>query len=106
MDGGAMVLNNKGFPETVWNRKGTVYACTPGKEEKVLGQGMNCNLETIDNQNIYAWVEKGNVIILKPDGSRESIGKGHLPQLKAVDNDKILCVWENNDQIFKKLLYL
>lgn len=106
MDGGAMVLNENGFPETVWNRRGIIYACTPGKEEKALGNGRNCNLESIDGQNIYAWVENGNVIILKPDGSKLNMGKGHLPLLKAIGKDQVLCVWEMESRILSKMLYL
>ena len=106
MDGGGMVLNKKGFPETVWNRKGIIYACSPGKEERALGHGRNCSLESLEDQAIYAWVEKGNVVILKPDGSKENLGRGQQPILKKVGKNQVLCVWENENHILKKLIFL
>ncbi len=106
MDGGTLALNKKGLPETVWNRKGIIYNCIPGKEEKAIGHGRNCSMESIDDQAVFVWVEKGNVVILKPDGSKENLGNGQEPLLKAVGNNQILCVWENKNQILKKLLFL
>jgi hypothetical protein len=106
MDGGSVVINKNGNPETVWDRKGTIYACEPGKEEKKLGEGRNCTMETVNGKNIYAWVEGGNVIVLKPQGMRKNLGKGQLPVIKAVNNEHILCIWENDKQIHKAILEL
>jgi hypothetical protein len=106
MDGGSVVINKNGNPETVWNRKGTIYACEPGKEEKKLGEGRNCTMESLNGKNIYAWVENGNVIVLKPQGMKKNLGKGQLPVIKAVNNEHILCIWENDKQIHKAILEL
>ena len=106
MDGGGLVINKNENVETVWNRKGTIYACEPGKEEKKLGEGKNCTMESVNGKNIYAWVEGGNVIVLKPHGMKKNLGKGQLPVLKAVNNEHILCVWENDKQINKAVLEL
>jgi hypothetical protein len=106
MDGGGLVINKNGYAETVWNRKGTIYACEPGKEEKKLGEGKNCTMESVNGKNVYAWVENGNVIVLKPQGMKKNLGKGQLPILKAVNNEHILCVWENDKQIHKAVLEL
>ena len=106
MDGGSLVISKNGNVETVWNRKGTIYACEPGKEEKKLGEGKNCTMESVNGKNIYAWVEGGNIIVLKPQGMKKNLGKGQLPVLKAVNNEHILCVWENDKQINKAVLEL
>lgn len=106
MDGGGLVISKNGNVETVWNRKGTIYACEPGKEEKKLGEGKNCTMESVNGKNIYAWVEGGNIIVLKPQGMKKNLGKGQLPVLKAVNNEHILCVWENDKQINKAVLEL
>jgi hypothetical protein len=106
MDGGALAINNSGNAETVWNRKGTIYACEPGKEEKKLGEGKNCTMELVNGKNVYAWVENGNVIVVKPQGIKKNLGKGQLPVLRAVNNEHILCVWENDKQIHKAVLEL
>jgi hypothetical protein len=106
MDGGGLVINNSGTPETVWRRQGTIYACEPGKEEKKLGEGKNCTMESVNGKNIYAWVENGNVIVLKPQGMKKNLGKGKLPVIKAVNNEHILCVWEIDKQIHKTIVEL
>jgi hypothetical protein len=106
MDGGAIVIDKNGNPQTVWNRKGTMYACEPGKAEKELGQGRSCTMETVNGKNVYAWVENGEVVVLKPQGMKKVLGKGQLPVLKAINNEHVLCIWENEKQIHTALLEL
>lgn len=106
MDGGGIVVSKNGILETVWNRKGVIYVCEPGKEEKELGKGKNCTIESVNGKNVYAWVEDGEVIILKPRGMKKNLGKGHLPVIKAINNEHILCVWENNKQIHTAIVEL
>ena len=106
MDGGGIVINKDGNPETVWNRKGVIYACEPGKEEKKLGEGKNCTIESVNGKNVYAWVEDGEIIILKPRGMKKNLGKGHLPVIKAINNEHVLCIWENDKQIHKAVVEL
>jgi hypothetical protein len=106
MDGGGLVINKNGNAETVWNRKGTIYACEPGKEEKKLGEGKNCTMELVNGKNVYAWVTNGHVIVMKPQGMKKDLGQGQLPILKAVNNEHVLCVFENDKQIHKEVLEL
>ena len=106
MDGGSIVIDKNGNPETVWNRKGVIYACEPGKEENKIGEGRNCTMDAVNGKNVYAWVENGNIIVMKPQGMKKNLGKGHLPVIKAVNNEHILCVWENDKQIHKAILEL
>ncbi len=106
MDGGSLVINSSGNPETVWNRQGVIYACKPGNEEKKLGEGRNCAMESVNGKNIYAWVEKGNIVVLKPGGTKSKLGKGELPVIKSINNEHVLCVWENDKQIYSAILEL
>jgi hypothetical protein len=106
MDGGGLVIDKNGNAETVWNRKGVIYACEPGKEEEKLGEGKNCTMESVNGKNVYAWVKDGNIIVMKPQGIKKNLGKGQLPVLTAVNNEHILCVWENGKQIHKAVLEL
>ncbi len=106
MDGGGIAIDKNGYAETVWNRKGVIYSCEPGKEEKKLGEGKNCTIESVNGKNVYAWVENGEIIVLKPQGMKKNLGKGHLPVIKAINNEHILCIWENNKQIHKAILEL
>jgi len=106
MDGGGIAINKNGNAETVWNRKGVIYASEPGKEEEKLGEGRNCTIESVNGKNVYAWVEDGEVIVLKPRGMKQNLGKGQLPVIKAINNEHILCVWENKKKIHKAVLEL
>lgn len=106
MDGGALALNKNGNPQTVWNRKGKIYACEPGKEEKELGEGRSCTIASASTNNLYAWVEKGEVVILQPNGTKLNLGKGQLPVLNVIDEQHFLCVWENDKQIHKQVITL
>jgi hypothetical protein len=106
MDGGNLALNDKGSVETVWRRQSKIYSCEPGKEEKMIGEGNGCTVETIEGKNIYAWSEKGNIICLLPNGSAKTIGRGSLPLMKSVSDHEVICIWENNAQIESYVLYL
>jgi hypothetical protein len=106
MDGGGLAIDKNGNPETVWNRKGVIYACEPGKEEAEIGKGRNCTMESVNLKSVYAWVEDGDVIVRKPQGTKKNLGKGQLPVIKAVNNEHILCIWENGKHIHKAVLEL
>jgi hypothetical protein len=106
MDGGAITINEKGNPETVWNRKGVIYACEPGKEEKELGTGRHCTIESINGKNVYAWTENGEVMLVKPQGMKKNLGKGDMPSVKAINNDHVICVWEKDKHIHRAIVGL
>jgi hypothetical protein len=105
MDGGGLVINKKGNPETVWRREGDIYTAA-GISEKKIGEGRGCSMETVNNKNIYAWSEGGNVVVLKPDGTKIISGKGSLPLLKALNANQVICVWENEKEVHGMLIDL
>ena len=86
MDGGGLVIDKSGNPETVWRREGKIYSASPGKPEKEIGEGRGCSMETINNKNIYTWSENGNVMVMKPGGMKIKLGKGSLPLVKAIND--------------------
>jgi len=106
MDGGGIVINNNGVPETVWRRKDSIYTCQPGLPESAIGAGRGCTIESVNGKNVYAWTEKGEVIIRKPRGMKINLGKGQLPLIRRINNEHILCVWENDKQIHSAIVSL
>ncbi len=106
MDGGGLVIDRGGSPETVWRREGKIYTASPGKPEKEIGEGRGCSMETVSNKNIYAWSENGNIIVLKPGGGKTDLGKGALPIVKALNPEHVICVWENEKQILASIVEL
>lgn len=106
MDGGGLTINNNRIPQTVWRRKGKIYASTTGSAEKEIGEGRGCTMETVNNKNIYAWTENGDVILIKPQGQKKVLGKGSQPIVKALNNEHVICVWENDKQIHASIIEL
>lgn len=99
MDGGGLVIEKNGNPETVWRRENRIYSASPGRPEKEIGEGRGCSIETLNNRNIYAWSENGVVTVLKPDGMKIKPGKGNLPLIKALNDKQVICIWENENKI-------
>ena len=106
MDGGAIVIDNNGNPQTVWRREEKFYVCEPGKDEKEIGGGKNCTMESVNGKNVYAWTEKGEVVCQMSDGIRKNLGKGLLPVIKKINDGQIICVWENDHQIHNAVVAL
>ena len=106
MDGGGLVIDESGNPETVWRREGKIYAVSPGMPEREIGEGRSCSMETIHSKNIYTWSENGNVMLLKTGGNKIDLGKGSLPLVKALNDDHVICVWENEKQILAAVIEL
>jgi hypothetical protein len=106
MDGGAIALDKKGNPVTVWNRKGIIYTSEPGAEEREVGKGRSCTMKTVDSENVYAWLENGEVVVLKQGGQKISLGKGIQPVLEPIDDKRIICIWENDKQINSSIINL
>ena len=106
MDGGGLTINNNAVVQTVWRRKDSIYSCEPGQKETTIGTGRGCTLETVNNKNVYAWTENGDIIVRKPQGMKINLGKGQLPLLKRINDEHLLCVWENDKQIYARILSL
>lgn len=104
MDGGGMVVQDNNV-QTVWNRKGKIYVCEPGKPEKEIGEGKGCTLEIVNGKNVYAWVEKGEVVCLLPQ-IKKTMGKGRSPVIKAIGKQQVICIWENENEIHSSILNL
>jgi len=106
MDGGSIVVDKHGNPKTAWNRQGTIYACDPGKQERAIGKGRNCTLETVNGREVYGWVEDKEVVIEESEGRKQRLGYGQFPVIKAIGHNKIICVWEMERKIHKSILHI
>ena len=104
MDGGGIAINNKGVVNTVWRREQNIYACLPGGEERLLGEGKSCVVESIGDKYAYAWTANKKIICVLPDGKQVNPGKGNTVQLTSVDKDHLLCTWENEGSIYTELI--
>jgi hypothetical protein len=106
MDGGGIAIANNGAAQTVWRRENKIYSCEPGALEKEIAEGKNCTIETVNNKNIYAFTDNGNIYCLLPGAEKQLLGKGSMPVLKSVSNNQVICIWQNDNQIYRSLLQL
>ena len=104
MDGGGITLNDEGKIETVWRREGKIYSSIPGMEEREIGEGKGCTIESVNNKNVYAWIENGDIVFTDTRGQKTILGKGTQPVLKALNDSQVICVWENEKQIHASIL--
>jgi len=100
MDGGAIALDEQQQIQSVWNRKGKIYSCEPGKPEIEIGEGRGCTITSKNNQNAYAWVEKGEIVCLLPFAGKKKLGKGQSPVISSINDKQIICIWENEKKIY------
>jgi hypothetical protein len=104
MDGGSIAVTPEGAVETVWRRVDTIFSCTPGEKEKMIGMGKNCIIENIDDKCAYAWIENGNIVCLLPGGKKINLGAGTFPVLKALNKNQLICVWQSDKDIYRKII--
>jgi len=106
MDGGGLVVNDKGAIQTVWRRMDTIYACAPNQPEVMIGKGKNCTIAETNNQIVYAWLEGNKIACLLPNGKKVNVGEGEFPVIKPINNNELICVWQNDNNVCRKIITL
>jgi hypothetical protein len=106
MDGGGITVHSDGAIQTVWRRIDTVYACKPDEKEQMIGTGKNCTIASVGDKNVYAWIENKTVACLLPDGKKINVGEGTFPVLQALNKNRLLCVWQNDNNVYRKIISL
>ena len=104
MDGGGITLDSDGKVETVWRRESKICSCSPGRPEIEIGEGKGCTIENVNGKNVFAWVKNGEVVCKLPDHSIINLGKGNSPALKGVGKNQVVCVWENEKQLYSSVI--
>jgi len=90
----------------VWRRVDTIYSCVPGQHEEMISKGKNCTLENVNNKYVYTWIENGNIVCLLPNGKKIIAGEGSFPVLQKINNNALLCVWQNENNVYSKIISL
>ncbi len=98
MDGGNVLLDASGDVHTVWRRKGEVFECQTGKEEKLIGEGMHCIMAGQPETRVIAFMNKGQIYLRKQIGAITKLGEGERPAL-VISGQTALCAWEQNGNI-------
>jgi hypothetical protein len=106
MDGGSLKYNNAGILQTIWRRADTVFIATPGMPEQMIGNGKNCSIETIEGKFVYTWIEDGKIVCVLPGNKKINISEGIFPFLEATGKNDLICIWQHNNNIYRKLISL
>lgn len=100
MDGGGLDFNEDNTINTTWQRKGVVYYCRPGQNEKELGKGRDCSISADKNQILVAMGSRGEVTYKNVQTNKETyVGKGSYLKTVILSDSKVLCVWEDSQTI-------
>ncbi|HEX8021773.1 hypothetical protein, partial [Mucilaginibacter sp.] len=100
MDGGGLDFNADNTINTTWQRKGVVYYCTPGQNEKELGKGRDCSISADKNQILVAMGDGGRLTYKNVQTNKETyVGKGSYLKTVILPDSKVLCVWEDGPTI-------
>jgi hypothetical protein len=105
MDGGGLDVNGETV-STIWQRKGKVYAVSPGRKEVLIGNGRSPVIASTKNGNYALWNDGSKVMSISPENNKPlEIGEGNSPRLIKLPNDQgALGVWINGDNVVVKLL--
>lgn len=103
MDGGGLVIDNKGNVQTTWQRQGVVYICKPGEPEIELVKGRGCtiSLDPKSDKWLVAYQEGDRAKLINSAGKEWLSEYGSFLRPLVLVNGTIVCVWESN----KKILY-
>jgi len=105
MDGGDLVVNNRGEFNTIWKRKGAIFMSNSSKSEERIGSGKSPSISTNDQKTYIAFSQGEDIISTTPDNlSPTKIGTGSSPKVIALKNGAIYF-WVNSEGInYKKVL--
>jgi len=106
MAGGDMLIQPDGIPQTIWKRKSTIYAQSPGSPEIVIGNGRDCRIALAGTKPIYCWVDKNEIHFKNAAGEEQVVAQGKNPVLQVISSKKAICVWEQDKEIRYQLLAL
>lgn len=100
MDGGGIVIDNKGIKHSVWRREDSVYYCQANEKEMLLGQGKICSIANKNNKLVISMTAGENVKIFDIGTKSEIlVGKGNFLKSLILPDNQLLCVWEENKTI-------
>ena len=104
MDGGGIFVDNQNAVHTSWQREGKIFYSQPDKKEIQVGEGRASSIGGKENL-VVAWQE-GTTLKAKylSTGKEVNVGEGSFIKVIALNDKKVLCIWENNGNIFSKQL--
>lgn len=105
MDGGGILIGNKGAVYTTWQRKGDIYYARPGQPETFIAKGRSCDISGPDDNLVLTYQNNDTVKMVSLKSKKTIvIDKGAFVQTAVLANGKTLCVWEQGDLVKFRLI--
>lgn len=105
MDGGGLSFNADNTINTTWQRRGTVYYCKPGENERYLGKGRDCSISSNSDETLVSMSDGGNLEYKDVQTNKEiAVGNGSYLKTMILPDNRVLCVWEENHQIKSRII--
>lgn len=102
MDGGGLTIDSTYTIHTAWQRDGQIYFAKPGQQEEKIGEGRGVGI----NGNLVTWETGSDLIVQRLNGEKQIVGKGTAIKVYEFIDKSILAIWENDEQILFKKIYL
>jgi hypothetical protein len=105
MDGGGILIGNKGAIHTTWQRKGDIYYAQPGQPETFIAKGRTCDISGPDDNLVLTYQNNDTVKMVSLKTKKiTAIDKGAFLQTAVLAGNKTLCVWEQGSILKFKVL--
>jgi len=105
MDGGGLVIGEKGLVSSAWQRKGEIFYSRENQPEQKVGTGRSCSLTLAGANTSVVWQEKDQIKLRKLNTNTTlELGKGNCPKVYTLTNGKTLCLWEDTGTVQYKVL--
>ena len=106
MDGGALAFTKENKVVSVWRREGNLFVSKEGiKEETKISDGRNASISAGQQDISIVWHQQGKIFLKSSQHSEtQLIGEGRYPILKTINNKESFTIWENQGDIYGKLL--
>lgn len=102
MDGGGLTIDSTYAIHTAWQRDGQIYFAKPGQQEEKIGEGRGVDI----NGNLVTWEMGSDLIVQRLNGEKQIVGEGTALKVYEFIDKSILAIWENDEQILFKKIYL
>jgi hypothetical protein len=97
MDGGALIWNPRGEPETVWRRELTVYHSDLWhKEELVASAAVQPLIAYVPQGRVLVWESEGNLILQAPTAAPRTFAtSARFASLLPLADGRLAVAWED-----------
>jgi hypothetical protein len=106
MDGGSLAFDKENQVVSVWRREGNLFVSKEGiAQETKISDGRNASISAGQQAISVVWHQQGKIYVNIPQHSEtQLIGEGRYPIIKTINNKESFTIWENQGDIYGKLL--